>query len=90
MLRILAAFGQLRPSAVAAEISRERSFAPTLLRRSRPQLTPARGGYRLRAGRPISPSARPRQPAIRCLSRHLVGLDFLSVQDSGSAPKSTR
>ena len=56
--------GQLRPSAVAAEISRERSFAPTLLRSSRPQLTPARGGYRLRAGRPISPSVRSRQPAL--------------------------
>ena len=27
----------------------------------------------------ISPSARPRQPLIRCLSRHLVRLDFLSV-----------
>lgn len=28
----------------------------------------------------ISPSPRPRQPVIRCLSRHLVGLDFLSFE----------
>ena len=74
---------QLEPRAlnkIAAEISR--SFAPTLLRCSRPP-TSARGGYCLRAGRPISPSARPRQPVIRCLSRHLVGLDFLYHALSG-------
>ena len=41
---------------VTAEISRERSFAPKLLRRSRPQITLARHRYYLRAGRPISSS----------------------------------
>jgi len=60
--------------------------APAAVRRDRRARRRARITRATRGNTPtathnhsLAPSARPRQPVIRCLSTHLVGLDLLSV-----------
>jgi len=79
-------FGVLAPNAplraAVTALAPVRPSCATGARGGGPEAPAQRGKTRPRqhTTTPSPPSARPRQPLIRCLSRHLVGLDFLSVQ----------